>query len=488
MTESPRTGKALIGGEWVESQSGERYEVIYPGDQSVIGSVPVCNGRDVKLAVAAAQEGMAALREMSLLSRLELLHAAQEIAKEYDKESSLLVCLESGKPISQAEAEGGTISGYGWSNFHVAVNNVKSLRGQTLPNVTEATNHKRLSYSYAPLGVIANLSDFSYPCEMPNCTVPYALALGCPVILKPSVHAPFSSILLAEILTKAGFPAGSVSVLTGPDAALSDALAESPGVAGLHFFGHEDDALRLSSKAGFKKRLFAIVSNNALVVMDDANLEAAVAAAVGGVSGHNGCSPISTRRILVHQDVYARFKEMFLAAMQGLNMADARDPKADVAALRDQTVLDTALAHLDDAKLKGAKVLLGGNNPDGWYLEPTVLEDVTSDMLVAQEATPGPIAPLMTFKDRDEAVSLANSTRFGFQMGVFTSGLSNAYYLSENIQAGSVYVNEATNCWDEMAPFGGVKQSGMGRMLSDWIFMEMAQIKMTLIDLDKVAG
>jgi acyl-CoA reductase-like NAD-dependent aldehyde dehydrogenase len=162
------------------------------------------------------------------------------------------------------------------------------------------------------------------------------------------------------------------------------------------------------------------------------------------------------------------------------------DEKADVGPVNNSKVLETALAHLEDARKKGAKFLTGGNNPKGLYLEPTVIDEATGDMLVTQEASPGPVAPIMTFENIDQAVELANSTRFGFQIGAFTSGLANAYYLAENIQAGSVYINEATNCWDEMAPFGGVKKSGIGRMLSDWTFDELSQIKMILFDLGKV--
>jgi acyl-CoA reductase-like NAD-dependent aldehyde dehydrogenase len=193
-----------------------------------------------------------------------------------------------------------------------------------------------------------------------------------------------------------------------------------------------------------KKLLIAIVSNNPLIVMDDANIEAAVEAALGGCYAHNGQSPISTRRILVHKDVHQDFVSRFVERTQALNLSDPLDEKADVGPVHNSKVLEVALTHLEDARKKGAKFLTGGNNPTGLYLEPTIIDEATGDMLVTQEATPG------------------------------------------NIQAGGVYINEATNCWDEMAPFGGVKKSGIGRMLSDWTFNEMSQIKMILFDLGKV--
>jgi acyl-CoA reductase-like NAD-dependent aldehyde dehydrogenase len=356
----------------------------------------------------------------------------------------------------------------------------------TLPNVTEDSNNKRLTYIHEPVGVVVNISTFTYPSEMPNCTIPYALAVGNSVIVKPSSGSPFSSIIIAEVLEEAGFPPGSINVLTGAGEEVGVELCTNPGTQAIGLFGQEPTGEKVARNAAMKKLLFAIVSNNPLIVMDDANIEAAVEAALGGCYAHNGQSPISTRRILVHQDVHQDFVSRFVERTQALNLSDPLDEKADVGPVHNSKLLETALTHLEDARKKGAKFLTGGNNPKGLYLEPTIIDEATGDMLVTQEATPGPVAPIMTFENIEQAVELANSTRFGFQIGAFTSGLANAYYLADNIQAGSVYINEATNCWDEMAPFGGVKKSGIGRMLSDWTFNELSQIKMILVDLGKV--
>ena len=486
MSEKVYHKKAFIGGEWVESEGGERFEVNYPGDGSVIGPVPACTRKDAQKATDAAIEGQKALAKLSLVKRIELLHKAIELAKKRDKESSRLVCLESGKPIQQAIWEGSTINGYSWSNFHVAAANIKSHRGLTLPNVTEDSNNKRLIHIYEPVGVVVNISTFSYPSEMPNCTIPYALALGNAVIVKPSSGSPFSSILIAEVLEEAGFPPGSINVLTGAGDEVGAELVSNAGTQAIGLFGQEKTGEKIAQKAAMKKLLFAIVSNNPLIVMDDANIEAAVEAATGGCYAHNGQSPISTRRILVHKDVHQEFVNRFVEKTRALKLSDPLDENSDVGPVHNRKVLEVALTHLEDARKKGGKFLVGGNNREGLYLEPTVIDEAARDMLVTQEATPGPVAPIITFENIDEAVELANCTRFGFQIGAFTSGLANAYYLAENIKAGSVYINEATNCWDEMAPFGGVKRSGIGRMLSDWTFNELSEIKMILFDLGKV--
>lgn len=487
MSDAVLEKKVLINGEWVESESGERYEVISPGDGSVVGTVPMCTRLDARRAVDAAQAAFGELKKMSLLARIALLRKAEEIAQAWDAESVRVTCRESGKPWSQSVSESSTRNGYSWSNFHVATANVKSFRGLTLPNVTEDSNNKRIFQNWEPAGVSVNLSTYSYPSEMPNCTLPYGLALGCPCIIKPSRQTPFSAIMLAEAVHQAGFPAGSVQVLTGEGKEVGAELVSNPGVAHVTLFGQEETGAAIAAQAGFKKQLMAIVSNNPLIVMNDANIDEAIESAMIGVFGHNGQSPISTRRILLHQDVYDAFRDKFKARVQALNMTDPMDPKCDIGPLATRANLDMAVGHIEDARQKGAKVTLGGANPHGLYLEPTIVERVSPDMLLTSEPTPGPVVPLMSFASLDEAIEMANSTRFGFQAGAFTSNLKTAFRISEEIEAGSIYINEATSCWDEMSPFGGAKRSGQGRMLSNWIFQELSRIKVTLIDLGKTA-
>lgn len=478
--------KILLNGEWRESESMERMEIIAPGDGNVIGTVPRCGREDARMAVEAACEGRKALARMSLLERLELLHKAQEIASGKDAEASRILCLESGKPWRQAVSEASPKGGYSWSNFQIATANVKTHRGMTLPNVTEASNSKRVMFTFEPIGVVVNLSTFSYPSEMPNCSFPYALALGNPVIVKPSRGTPYSAIFIAESLHEAGFPAGSIGVLTGEGDIVGDELAGHPETNAVALFGQESTAEKVVRKGAFKKLLLAVVSNNPLIVMDDADLDAAVAAAVGGAYGHNGQSPISTRRILVHKDVYEDFVDRFDLATGNQKVGDPLDPDTDIGPLQNPVALEIAMTVLEDARKKGAKFRTGGNNAGGLFMEPTILEDVTPEMKVFKDAFPGPISSVIPISSAEEAVELANGTRYGFQAGAFTSSLATAYFFSENLKMGSVYINESTTCWDEMAPFGGVKHSGMGRMLSDWTLSALTEEKMTLFDLSKV--
>jgi acyl-CoA reductase-like NAD-dependent aldehyde dehydrogenase len=486
MTQEMIEKKALIGGEWVESKSNNRTEIVSPGSGEVIGSVPQCTREDVRIAIEAAKEGQKALTRISLLKRIEMLHKTMEIAKKRDKEFCDIMCLESGKPMLQSISEASPNGGYSWSNFHTAIYNTKTHRGETLPNVTEDSNNKRIFYTYEPVGVAANISTFSYPSEMPNCTIPYALALGNAVIVKPSCGSPLSALLIAEAVHAAGFPPGSINVVTGPGSEVGDELVQEPDVQAILFFGQEGTCETMTRRAGMKRILAAVVSNNPFIVMDDANIDEAVLSAAQGAYGHNGQSPITTRRILVHKDLFKNFVEKFVDKTRSMKVGNPMDKSTDIGPLNNKAIMKHTLANIEDAKKKGGKFLAGGLEPKGLYLEPSVIVDATPEMLVTQEPTMGPVVPIMTFSTIEEAVDMANGTRFGFQVGAYTSSLSNAYFLSENIKAGAIYINDASTSWDEMAPFGGVKKSGMGRMLSDWTLKELTQIKMTLFDLSKV--
>ena len=220
--------------------------------------------------------------------------------------------------------------------------------------------------------------------------------------------------------------------------------------------------------------------------MDDANIEEAVNSAVGSAFSLSGQSPVSTRRILVHKEVHKSFVDLLVERTKALVLGDPLDEKTDVSPVNNEKVLEMAMAHLQDARDKGGKFLLGGNNPKGLYIEPTVIDEATPDMLATTGPTPGPIAPIMTFGSIEEAVDMANGTKYGFQVGAFTSSLANAFCLGENIKAAAVYINESSSCWEEFAPFGGVKSSGHGRMLGHAILDELTDLKLNLFDLGKV--
>ena len=474
--------KALIAGEWVESESGKWIDVLDKGTGEVMGRVPSCTAKDVDRAVEAAKEGHKALAALSVRERIELLYAAFAIGERRQEEMAQAMAMEVGKTLAEAREE---VTDYALVDFVSAAESVKRFRGTTHPSIQEATNNKRIYVTHEPLGVVAVFAPWNWPSDIPNIAAAPALAMGNAVIFKPASFAPFSTTYLAEIYDEAGFPKGSVQCLPGPGASLGAYLAAHAGVNGIHFTGSTEVGEELHRSAGLKRMCLELGGNGPLVVMDDANIDAAVAAATTGCFYMAGQVCTASERVLVHKKVYKEFVGKLVEAARAVKLGDPLDPTTDMGPLNNQPSANKVIEHLEDAKAKGAEFLVGGNW-EGLYFEPTVIEGVTRDMLVAKEETFGPVAPLMVFSDADEAIEIANDTAYGLTAAAFTSSLKNAFYLGEGITAGTVHINETTNYWDQQAPFGGRKKSGLGRELSDWILAEVSEPKQITFDLSKV--
>jgi acyl-CoA reductase-like NAD-dependent aldehyde dehydrogenase len=475
--------KVFIGGEWVESESRERMEVRYPGDGKVFGTVPKCTRKDAQKAIEAAIEGQKAMAKLSVMARVNLMYKALEIAKRRTEEASRILCMEVGKTIREARDEVGVFS---WSHFTEAAEGIKRHRGLTCPSTQEDSKDKRIIITHEPIGVVVVISPYNWPSDIPNIAIPHALAVGDSVIMKPASTTPFSNIILCEILEEAGFPPGSVNVVTGPGATVGDELVSNPGTNAIHFTGETKTGEELTRRAGIKRLLLELGGNGPLVVMDDANIDAAVEGTILGCYYLAGQVCTASERILVHKDVHKEFVKKLVDRTKQVKMRDPLDEEADMGPINNEQVLKKVMAHYEDARKKGGKFLIGGGNPKGLFVEPTVIDGVTQDMLVAREETFGPVAPIITFNTIDEAVEIANSTPYGLQAAAFTSSLKKAFYLGENIKAGAVNINESNNYWDQMASFGGCKKSGLGRELSTWILDELTEQKQILFDIAKV--
>jgi acyl-CoA reductase-like NAD-dependent aldehyde dehydrogenase len=474
--------KVLIGGEWVESESGDRFEVRSPGDGSLVGTVPRCTEVDAKRAIAAAIEAQKVLARMSVKRRAEMLWRAHEIAERRAEDDAVLLCREVGKTIREARDE---IRTYSNPHFIEAAEGLKRFRGLINPSTQEDSLDKRLLITHEPIGVVGVISPWNWPADIPNIAVSHGLAAGNSVILKPASTTPFSAIAIAEIYQEAGFPAGSVSVLTGPGPTVGAELARNPGTNAISFTGETKTGESITQIAGIKRLLLEMGGNGPLVVMDDANLEAAVEAAITGCFYLAGQVCTASERILVHDAIHDEFVERLVARTKQLRVGDPLDERTDMGPLNNRANADKVQAHLDDARARGGTFLLGGGS-DGLYFEPTIVDDVTSDFLMAREETFGPVAPIMRFGSLDEAIEIANETPYGLQGAAFTSNLRTAFLLGEGIRCGTVLINETNNYWDQLAPFGGMKKSGLGRELSDWILAELTEVKQISIDISKV--
>jgi len=474
--------KVLIAGEWTESESGERFDVRSPGDGSLIGSVPRCTEKDVQHAIDAAKVAQKQLAALSVKRRAELLWRASEIATRRAEEDSVLLCREVGKTIREARDE---VATYSNPHFVEAAEGIKRFRGLINPSTQEDSNDKRLLITHEPIGVVGVISPWNWPADIPNIAASHALAAGNAVILKPASTTPFSAIALAEIYEEAGFPRGSISVVTGPGATVGAELVRNPGTNAISFTGEIETGEEITRQAGIKRLLLEMGGNGPLVIMDDANIGAAVDAAITGCFYLAGQVCTASERILVHEPIHDDFVERLVARTKQLRVGNPLDEATDMGPLNNAANAAKVTAHLEDARARGGRFLTGGGW-DGLYFEPTVVDGVTSDFLMAREETFGPVAPIMTFRTVDEAIEIANETRYGLQGAAFTSDLRTAFVLGEGIRCGTVLINETNNYWDQLAPFGGRNKSGLGRELSDWILAELTEVKQISIDIAKV--
>ncbi|MEI7745358.1 MAG: aldehyde dehydrogenase family protein [Chloroflexota bacterium] len=473
--------KLLIGGEWVESESGERFEVTSPGDGSVIGTCAKGTAKDVQAAIASAIEGQKALAKISVKRRAEMLHDAARIAERRAEEDSVLLCREVGKTIREARDE---VMVYSNPHYGEAAEGLKRLRGLTLPSTQEDSNNKRIIVTHEPVGVVGIISPWNWPNDIPNICASHGLAAGNSIILKPATTTPFSAIAVAEIYQEAGFPAGSVSVVSGPGDVVGEELVSNPGTNAISFTGETTTGERLTRIAGIKRLLLELGGNGPLVVMDDADLDAAVEATITGCFYLAGQVCTASERILVHAAVHDLYVEKLLARTKQVRMGNPLLEDTDMGPLNNWANARKVQAHLDDARARGGRFLIGGGS-NGLYFEPTIVDGVTSDFLMARDETFGPVAPIMTFGSLEEAIEIANETPYGLQGSVFTRSLKNAFALGEGIRCGTVHVNESNNYWDQLAPFGGMKKSGLGRELSDWAFAELTETKQITFDLSR---
>ena len=468
---------ALIAGEWIAGD-GEEIEVRSPSTGELLGSVVASTPAQVDAAVAAASAAFAAWRKTSVLDRVDLCRKAYALCMERADEIAELITREVGKTIRESREE---MVEYTADHFRRASEDVLRHAGQVLPSTQEREGAKRILVVQEPVGVVAAISPWNFPVDIAGIPIVYGLAVGCTVVWKPSEYAPLCANLFAEVIRDAGFPAGTLNVVHGRGETGS-ALVRHPDVASVVFTGSSKTGEQVARDAGLKNRVLELGGNGPQIVLADADLEKAADAAIVGCFYLAGQCCTAAERILVHEDVKDAFVEALLERTRGLQVGDPLDEATDMGPLCTPEVLARTQEHIRDAVERGARVVYGGGH-DGQLHEPTILDGVTSEMRIAQEETFGPVAPIMTFRTLDEAIAIGNETEYGLTAAVFTRSLHDAWRAAEELRHGTVHVNETTNYWDQLAPFGGAKKSGAGRELAGWIvdaLTETKQITFTL--------
>ncbi len=389
-----------------------------------------------------------------------------------------MITREVGKTIRESREE---MVEYTADHFRRASEDVLRHAGQVLPSTQERSNAKRIVVVQEPVGVVAAVTPWNFPVDIAGIPIVYGLAVGCTAVWKPSEYAPLCANMFAEVIHDAGFPAGTLNVVHGRGE-VGSALVRHPDVGAVVFTGSSHTGEQVARDAALKNRVLELGGNGPQIVLADANIDKAADAAIVGCFYLAGQCCTAAERILVHESVQDAFVEALTERTKALRVGDPLDEETDMGPLCTPEVLARTREHLDDAVAKGARIVLGGGQ-DGQFHEPTILDGVTSEMRIAQEETFGPVAPIITFSTLDEALEIANETEFGLTASVFTHSLHDAWRAAEELRHGTVHINETTNYWDQLAPFGGAKKSGSGRELAGWMLDALTETKQITFDL-----
>ena len=468
--------QSYINGEWIDADSGMRFEVDNPADGSIVGSVPDCGAAETRRAIAAANAALPAWRALTAKQRSALLRRWYELMLLNADDLALILTTEQGKPL--AEAKGEIL--YGASFIEWFAEEGKRVYGDVIP---PHMADKRLIVIKQPIGVTAAITPWNFPNAMITRKAGPALAAGCTMVLKPAEQTPFSALAMAELAHRAGIPKGVLNVVTGAAnsaSAIGQELCANPIVRKISFTGSTEVGriLMRQSADTIKKLSLELGGNAPFLVFDDADLDAAADALMQCKFRNAGQTCVTANRIYVQASVYNAFAEKFAARLAGLTVGRGTDTGVNVGPLIDEQGLFKVEAHVGDAVAKGAKVLMGGKRHalGGRFFEPTLLTDVPKTAKVSKEETFGPVAPLIKFDTEAEAISLANDSEFGLASYFFARDVGRVFRVAEALESGMVAINTGILS-NEVAPFGGVKQSGLGREGSKYGIEDYLEIK-----------
>jgi succinate-semialdehyde dehydrogenase/glutarate-semialdehyde dehydrogenase len=470
--------RSLIGGRWTDG-SGDTMVVRSEWSSQDIAEVRTCTAEDVRRAVQAAREAQPAWAELSLVERVELLRNLYGRIVDRAEEIARRITLETGKTINETREE---LAEYTAPAYQKAAEEVLRHRGLSLPSTQERSNNKRLVLTYRPVGVVAVISPYNFPTDIPSIGIAHAIAAGNTVVWKPSEWAPTSCAMLADVFADAGIPAGVLNLVQGRGET-GAALVADPGVDAVFFTGSTATGQRVARDAGLKKRLLELGGDGPQIVLADADLDAATEGAILGCFYLAGQVCTSAERILVDERVHDEFVSRLKQRAAKLVVGDPFAEETEMGPLCNHNTLRRVQAHIDDARQRGATITQFGE-PDGLFYPPTIVTGVTTDMLIAREETFGPVAAVMPISGPEEAIKIANSSDLALNASVYTRDLATAWRVGEALHHGTVNINESTNYWDQLAPFGGAKQSGYGRELSRWFLDTFTEPKLLNFDLN----
>ena len=465
--------QCYVDGAWTGAESGAALAVHNPATRETLGAVPKLGERETLAAVEAAHRAFPAWASRTAKERGAVLRKWYELIVANADDIGTLMTAEQGKPLAEARGE----VTYAASFVEWFAEEAKRLYGDVIPGHQP---DKRILVLRQPVGVVAAITPWNFPAAMITRKVAPALAAGCTVVCKPASQTPFTALALAELAERAGMPKGVFNVVTGSAQAIGGVLTSDPRVRKLSFTGSTEIGKQLMAQcAGTMKKVSLELGGNApFIVFDDADLDAAVAGAIASKYRNTGQTCVCANRLLVQAGVYDAFAEKLVAAVRKLAVGDGLKGATDQGPLIDEAALAKVEEHVEDAVSKGARVALGGRRHalGGTFYEPTVLTHVTPGMKVSGEETFGPVAPLFRFETEAEAIRMANDTQFGLAAYFYTRDLARSWRVSEALEYGIVGLNTGLIS-TEVAPFGGVKESGTGREGSKYGLLDFTEIK-----------
>ena len=465
--------KCYIDGKWLSASKS--IDVTNPVNESVIGSVPSMGRAETKQAIEAAERAQKDWAKKTAKERSAVLRKWFTLMMENQEDLAQIMTAEQGKPLAESRGE----IGYGASFIEFFAEEARRIYGETIPSPFP---NGRMVVIKQPVGVVAAITPWNFPNAMITRKAGPALAAGCAFVCKPASETPLSALALAELAHRAGIPAGVFSVITGSAREIGAEMTGNPIVRALTFTGSTEIGRLLMAQCAptIKKLGLELGGNAPFIVFDDADLDAAVAGAMISKYRNAGQTCVCANRILVQEGVYDTFAEKLAVAVKNLKVGDGVEAGITTGPLINKAAVDKVQEHIADALSKGAKLVVGGKSMGGNFFEPTLLRDVTTDMAVAREETFGPVAPLFKFKTEEEAIAMANNTEFGLACYFYTRDIGRVWRVGEALDYGMVGINEGIISTAE-APFGGMKQSGIGREGSHHGVEEYLEMKYMLM-------
>ena len=469
--------KMYINGQWVDRS--ETMPVVDPFKQTIIDTVPRASGADVELAITSAVRGAQAMGKLTSYQRYEILRKAADLMSERAEDLAQTITQEEGKVIAEGRVE----AQRGVQTITFSAEEAKRLHGETVPLDAAPGNVNQFGFTIrVPVGVVAAIAPFNFPLNLVCHKVGPALAAGNSVVLKPAGDTPLSALKLTEILLEAGLPEEAIQCVTGSGAEIGDVLTGDPRIRKITFTGSVEIGDRICRNAGVKRVTMELGSNSPLIIMSDADLEKVAAATAASGFSNAGQVCISTQRVFADRRIYADFLDALVESTKAFAPGNPQDESVRMGPMIRESDATRVGEWIAEAVQQGARIAVGGDY-EGTLHAPTVIADATPDMRVSREELFGPALAVSSFSDIDEAIAMANDSRFGLSAGIFTQNIDWAMKFAKEVHSGNLHINSSPQWRADLMPYGGLKESGMGKEGPAYAVQEMTELKMVVFHL-----